>query len=192
MFFRQPTIYDLDALFLQPRRRVYRYPNFERNRTNYCVKPNCPCKAKMGQKLSKDRARGTVVDLSDSEDVIEIPIQRKNDKENPIEVSDDSDVIEVPVTESQASIMEKIKDAEHALEEQELVYQAVLKSIENDNEVKKTKRELLGVAEQLTRTLESLDQLQISFQVGRTARKEVIKNINLLLESVDQQTENFQ
>ena len=68
----------------------------------------------------------------------------------------------------------------------------VLKSIENDNEVKKTKRELLGVAEQLTRTLESLDQLQISFQAGRRARKEVIKNINLLLESVDQQTENFQ
>merc|ERR1712035_129514 len=107
-------------------------------------------------------------------------------------MGEDSDVIEVPVTESQASIMEKIKDAEHALEEQELVYQAVLKSIENDNEVKRKKRELLGVAEQLTRTLESLDQLQISFEPGRIARKEVIKNINLLLESVDQQTEKFQ
>ena len=190
MFSRQPTIYDLDSLFLQPRRRVYRYPNFERNRTNICVRPNCPCNAKMGQKFS--RPKGQDVDIS--EDVIEIPIQREIDRDSPIEISDDSDVVEVPVTESQSSIMEKIKDAEHSLEEQQLVFQAVLKTIGNDNQQqrKKTKQELLGIAEQLMRALESLDRLQISFQAGRTARKEVVKSINLLLESVDQQTEKFQ
>ena len=81
----------------------------------------------MGQKLSKlDKStpKAPVIDVSDSEDVIEIPIQRSFPRELPedrtIEISDDSDVTEVPVTEPQSSIMNKIKDVEHSLEEQQL------------------------------------------------------------------------
>ena len=115
----------------------------------------------MGGFLSRDQAQNEVIVIED----------------------EDGDNLQKGISDS---ILYEIDEISRKLEEYQLVFNAV-----KNEKSEKNKRELRALGEGLMQSLEWLDSLPMVSTGTREARKEQIKNVQKLLNSVDQCINEF-